>query len=420
MPGESSRSRSFAPALTLLILAVLINYVDRGSLSLAAPLIKQEWGLSDTKLGLLLSSFFWSYTLLQVPVGWLSDRFNVSYVLAGGFLVWSVATAASSLATGFGLLLMMRLCLGVGESVMFPSMSKICAEQLPEEARGMANGLLMASIRWGVAVGTLGGGLLIVRFGWRYAFLSIGLISLLWLPAWMRWRPSRVIPHMTANAPLPGLMTIMSKRAFWAAGIGHFCSNYLLYLMLTWFPSYLVREHHLSTATMTLAAAAIWTVDSLSSVVTGWLTDRFIRSGTSANKARKIAMGAGFLWATLALSAMAFAGPDTYWYCLVAVAIGSGVSSAGTFAFGQTLAGARVAGRWIGMQNCLGNFSGVIGPALTGFLIDKTHHFGAAFAVAACVALMGAFAWVVGVRRLEQVHWDGGPRPFAPSVASAE
>jgi MFS family permease len=118
-------------------------------LALAAPLLKSEWGLSASQLGVLFSAFFWSYMTLQFVVGWLVDRFNVNLVMALGFLVWSLSTAATALAAGFATLLLMRLMLGVGESVMFPASSKICAQHLPEHRRGFANALIIAAIRWG-------------------------------------------------------------------------------------------------------------------------------------------------------------------------------------------------------------------------------------------------------------------------------
>lgn len=418
MSREKIASRSFAPALVLLIVAVFINYVDRGNLSLAAPLLKQEWGLSPTQLGVLLSSFFWTYTALQIPVGWLADRFNVSIVLGVGFLIWSLSTAASALATGFATLLVLRLCLGVGESVMFPATSKICAQQLPEEARGLANGLLCAAMHWGVALGTLGGGLLIARYGWRITFVAIGLVSLAWLPAWTRWKPATLRATLAEAQSTPSVWVIASKRAFWAASAGHFCANFLLYLLLTWMPYYLVQGRHQSMTMMAWAVGAIWTADSVFSIATGWLSDWFIRRGTTATKARKTAMAVGYGWATLSLIALTVAGPHTYWISLVGVATGSGIANAGTYAFGQTLAGPHVAGKWIGMQNGVANLAGIVGPALTGLLVDRTGHFAAAFAVTAVVTLMGGFVWVVG--RLEQVEWGYAELQLAPDTVSAE
>ncbi len=185
---DSAALRSFAPTLILLVIALLINYVDRGNLALAAPLLKIEWGMTASQLGVLLSAFFWTYTALQFVMGLFVDRWGANRMMALGFLAWSLATVLTGAAMGFATLLAMRLLLGVGESVMFPASSKIMAQHLPEHARGFANGLMNASMRWGSAIGTFGGGLLIARYGWRAAFVAIGVASLVWLPAWSRWK----------------------------------------------------------------------------------------------------------------------------------------------------------------------------------------------------------------------------------------
>jgi len=423
---ESAKQRdalvAFAPALALLILASLINYVDRGNLALAAPLLKVEWGLSASQLGILFSAFFWSYTALQFVIGWLVDRFNVNVVIAAGFLVWSLSTAVTGMITGFGLLLVMRIALGAGESVMFPAASKIFARNLPEHARGLANGTLCASMRWGAAVGTFGGGLLIAHLGWRTTFIVIGLISLLWLPAWMRWKPVPMLsgiqrgnasPCQPGDVETPSFAAILGKRSFWGASTGHFCFNYISYFMISWLPYYLVHERHLSISTMAGTAGLLYMVDSLSSVLTGWFTDRKIRRGGDPTVVRKWAMGLGYATAALGLCAWAFSGPQTYLWCLLVCGIGSGAGGAGVFAFGQTLAGPQAAGRWIGLQNGIANLSGVTGPALTGFLLDKTGHFAIAQLITAGVALLGGFAWIFGVDKLEQVRWPAKEKVFS-------
>src|SRR5438876_10801711 len=129
---DSQSLRAFAPALILLAFCILINYVDRGNLSIAAPLLKNELGISAGQLGILLSAFFWTYTLLLFVCGWFVDRFDPSRVLALGYLVWSLSTAATGLVHGFAMLLLMRLILGTGESVAFPCYSKILARHVPE------------------------------------------------------------------------------------------------------------------------------------------------------------------------------------------------------------------------------------------------------------------------------------------------
>ena len=397
------RPKKVGPMITLLVIAVLINYIDRGNLALAAPLLSREWGMSASQLGILLSAFFWTYVLLQVPMGWLVDRFNASAMLAAGFLAWSAATAFTGLARGFAALLGMRLLLGVGEAVIFPASSKIFSQCLEEKDRGLANGLLVAAIRWGTAVGAFGGGLLMAHFGWRRTFLAIGLAGLLWLPAWQRWKPRRLIyePLQPADE-LPSFSTILRRRPFWGASIGHLGENYLLYLLMSWLPFYLVHERHLSTTAMAWTAGAIYAIDSTAAIVTGRIADLWIRRGVSACSARKWPMVVGLVIAVISLLGCAAAGPKTWLAFLAGAAVGCGTASSGVYAIPQTLAGPRLAGRWVGMQNCVANIAGIVAPVLTGFLVQRTGHFSAALTFAAAIAAVGALAWVFGVRSSDE------------------
>src|SRR5215470_1179242 len=193
---------SFGVPLLLLALSVFINYIDRGNVSIAVPLLKNELGISASQLGILLSAFFWTYTVMLFVCGWFVDRFDASRVLALGYLVWSLSTAATGLVHGFAMLLLARLLLGMGESVAFPCYSKILARHLPEHNRGFANGAIIAAMKLGPAAGTLGGGLLMANYGWRPVFLGIGLVSLVWLPAWLKWMPrSETHSHCGSASP---------------------------------------------------------------------------------------------------------------------------------------------------------------------------------------------------------------------------
>src|SRR5436190_11450094 len=166
MTSDSSRlSPAFARILALLFLSVVINYIDRSNLSIAAPLIKDELGISGTQLGTLLSAFFYTYGLLQIPAGWLVDRFDVKWVFALGFFVWSASTAVTGLLHGFAALLIARVVLGVGESIAFPSYGKIIDGHFQESHRGFANSLVMTGLALGPALGMWIGGNVIGRFG---------------------------------------------------------------------------------------------------------------------------------------------------------------------------------------------------------------------------------------------------------------
>jgi len=407
--------RVFAPVLALLALAILINYVDRGNLSIAAPALKAELHISATRLGFLFSAFFYAYTAFIFLSSWLVDRFHVNWVLAAGFAVWSLATAGTGLVTGFTTLFIMRLLLGMGESVAFPSSSKILAQNLPEYDRGFANGLIICGMKLGPAAGTLGAGMLIAKYGWRPVFIGIGLASLLWLPAWFRWMPrgqqaqaraaSQTTRLGTAISNSASYEDVLRQRSFWGACGGHFCANYLNYFLVSWLPFYLVHERQHSMQTMVRIAGAFYVLDALSAFATGWCSDLLIRRGNPVTVVRKGAMLVGGTVAALGLAGCAMAGPHTYLVWLAIMGVGSGVGGTGIFAFAQTLAGPGTAGRWAGLQNGFGNLSGWVSPALTGYLLDRTGHFTAPLAIAAVVCLIGGLSWAFGVGRLEPVNW---------------
>lgn len=415
--GGSRELRAFAPALVLLALLAVINFIDRSNLSIAAPLLQDELRISASQLGILLSAFFWTYTAMQFVSGWIVDRFDANSVIAAGYLLWSLATAATGLVRGFAMLLAMRLVLGMGESVMVPAYSKILSFHLPEHHRGFANGVLQGAVRFGPAAGTLGAGFLIAKYGWRPAFIGIGLISLAWLPAWIKWSPRGKSTDHSLPAS-PGFADILRQRSFWGVCGGHFSVLYLLYFMLTLLPFYLVRERHLSMQSMAKIASAYYAIEALSAITTGWLSDSFIRGGYTPTLVRKSLMAMGHMIAAVALMGCTLATSQWYLASLVAVGIGSGAAGAGPFAFSQTLAGPHATGKWTGLQNGFANLAGVVAPALTGFLVDRTGNFLAPLAITAAVLVVGGLSWVFGVRRLEQVSWKSEYRR-APVAASS-
>jgi ACS family D-galactonate transporter-like MFS transporter len=344
MPTESRELRTFAPALVLLALCAVINYVDRGNLSIAAPLLKDQLRISASQLGILLSAFFWTYTAMPFFCGWLVESFDVNWVIAAGFLLWSLATAATGLVRGFAMLLAMRLMLGIGESVMMPACSKIFGFHLQEHQRGFANGLLQASWCFGPAVGTLGSGLLIARYGWRPVFIGIGLSSLAWLPAWIRWMPRASATASSFLQP-PAFTEILRRRSFWGGCAGHFSVNYLAYFMLTLLPLYLVHERQLSLQSMAKIASAYYGIEALSAVTAGWLADLFIRKGYAPTLVRKAEMIAGQTIAGIALVACVLTSSPWYLSWLIPLGIGSGTARAGPLTFAQSLAGPHATGK---------------------------------------------------------------------------
>jgi len=404
-------SRGHYPLLILLALSLFINYIDRGNLSIAAPLLRRELGLSAAQLGILLSAFFWTYAAFQMVSGWLVDRFDVGLVIAAGYFVWSAATSITGLAHGFAALITARLVVGIGESVAFPSYSKILSRHFPEVQRGFANAMIIAGFGCGPAVGALLGGTLMARFGWRPFFIVLGLVSMVWLLPWLRWRPKEDAAAASALLHAPAISQILRQRSAWGTCAGLFCGNYVLYFLLTWLPSYLVQERNLSLQRMGWTAGAAYVLTAISALLCGWLSDRQIAAGRTPTQVRKTFTAGGMAALAVFLLGCVMGGPLVSLVMLMIASVAYGVYSSNLWAVTQTLAGPLAAGRWTGFQNLMGNLAGILAPALTGFVLDRTGRFFGAFAITAVIALLGSLSWIYLVGPLQEVNWDRAPSP---------
>ena len=391
--------------LGLLVISIGVNYIDRGTLAVASPFLSAELHLTKTQLGTLFSTFFWTYAAFQLVAGWLVDRYDVRMVLGAGFLIWCAATLCTGLANSFAAIFVLRLLLGMGESVAYPSYSRILAGSFPERHRGTANALIDAGSKCGPALGVLIGGLVIGQFGWRALFLILGFGGLLWLIPWGVWGPQPTTMKLPSDGNSPGILEILSQRSAWGTFLGLFCVNYAWYFLVFWLPPYLVMERHFTADMMAvLGSLPFWGV-ALSSAVGGWASDLWIARGGSPTRVRKSFMAGGMLLSTLILPAAIVRDATTSMILLVATSLVFGIFTSNLWAITQTLAGPRAAGKWTGWQNMFGNFAGIFGPWFTGYIVDATGQFLLAF-VAVCVALVvGAFAFGVIVGELKPVEW---------------
>jgi MFS family permease len=402
----------------LLATVLFINYVDRGALPTAAHLISADLHLDEAQLGLLFSAFFWTYSLVQIPVGWLAERYGAHRVLAIGLTIWAVATIFVGAAHTFPALLGLRLLLGIGESAGFPCVSKLVASVVPVKSLGMANGIVASGYLFGPAVGTFFGGLLMATYGWRAAFVVFGSLSLLWLIPWLRTElPARALRR--SDADKPNLRTILKQPSLWGTVLGLFSSNYTFYFMLTWLPFYLVHERGFSTVEMAQLAGMAYVVNAVSAIAIGWIMDRLIAAGRSANVVYKTVMvvthaGSVICMLCMALGSRPIALGAIFFYQMLC-----GAQSPGCYAIPQILAGPRATGRWVGIQNSLGNFAGIIAPAATGFIIASTHVFTAAFLLAAAVSMLGVIGWWWMLPKLAELQWDQETPPLGATGAAA-
>ena len=410
-------SPSLVRVLVLLGLSVFINYIDRANLSVAAPLLKNELGLSASQLGILLSAFFWTYAGMQIPIGWLVDRFEVKWVFAIGFFIWSAATASTGVVRTFAALLAIRVVLGVGESVAYPAYSKIIASHFAERQRGVANSVIGAGQTLGPALGILFGGALVARFGWRPFFIVLGVVSLLWLPPWLKWMPRTPTCGVLHVKQGPGLLEIVRKRSAWGSWIGHFCSNYFLYFLLTWLPFYLVSERHFSVNGMAKVGGSTFLMAAMSALICGRLSDRWICAGATPTRVRKTFMVVGMTCNGLFLAGCAIAPKGLLVALLLLAGASFGLINSNLNAITQTLAGPQGAGRWMGAQNFVANLAGAVAPALTGFLVDRTGQFYWPFLITATVTWVGALQWGLVVGPVEPIAWKVKPKPAFAGIA---
>ena len=394
--------------LILLLLSALINYIDRTTLSVAATDIQRELHLTNTQVGALQSAFFASYALCQLSflAGWVVGRFHVGWVLACGFFLWSGATAMTGAATVFAMILALRLLLGIGESVSFPSYSRILASEYPEYHRGFANAMIDAGTKVGPALGILVGGLLVSQVGWRIFFFVLGGGSLLWLLPWAAWMPRGTAVAAREDASeIPSIGEILSERSAWFTAFGLFCGNYYWYFLITWLPAYLEKERHFPKTRMALFGWLPFLAIAASCVFSGWLSDRLIACGRSPTLVRKSFAGIGLTFATLLIPVVLVRDPNLAIGLLILACISYGVYTSNLWAMTQSLAGPRAAGKWTSFQNGFGNLAGVLAPSLTGFVVDRTGEFYLAFVVAAGFALAGAGMFVFGVGPIVEVNF---------------
>jgi MFS family permease len=317
----------------------------------------------------------------------------------------------TGLASGFAMLLGLRLLLGLGESAGFPASSRLLAQHLPAEKLGVANALISSGIMLGPAAGTYFGGMLLAHASWRWLFLIFGAASLIWLVPWLI--ATRPLAAAVRAAPVdagPGFLQIAGRRELWAASIGHFAANYPFYLILSWLPLYLVKAHGYSLTQMGELGGAVYVLSAAVSLGAGFLADRWMAAGGGSNRVRKSMIGAASAAAIVCMLMCATGRPQVAIAGLLLSSISNGLGSFNMYAIAQTLAGPSAAGRWVGLQNCFGNVSGIVAPILTGAIIDATGHFELAFLAAAAVAAVGLVCWMLVIHRIEPLVWSEAAR----------
>jgi MFS family permease len=404
---ERASDRVVVALVALLGLAVLLNFVDRGAIGVAAPLMKSDLHLTATQFGIAVSAFFWVYGPAHPFIGWLADRTSVYRIFAGGVAVWALSTLLTGFVSGLAGLIALRMLLGLGESCGFSGSSKMIARHVPPERRGLANAVVGVGIALGPAVGTLAGGAILGGWGWRAIFLVFGAGTLLWLAPWfavVRALPPDHEPE-PVSSPIP-YARLLAQPALWLMGLCNATANFCAFFVIVWLPLYLTTSRGLSIATMAGFATATYVVQALSSLGCGQLSDHLIRGGRDEGMVRRrfailgqIGLVVGVLGIAYAASPAAVLG----WLLLTGAAMGIGPTM--VFALGQIYAGPRMAGSWIGWQTGIASISGIVGPIVTGEIVDATGSYVGAFLFVAGVSAVGALLFLFALPPVRQIDW---------------
>jgi ACS family D-galactonate transporter-like MFS transporter len=389
--------------LGLLCLAFMAAYFDRVNLSVAltVPSFRAFFHLTDTDRGLLNSAFFWSYLVLQIPAGFAVDRFGAKKTLALGFLIWSITSAATGLAQGFAAMFAFRLLLGVGEAAVNPAGMRWIRFNMPEERRGLAIGIYMASAKIGPAVGMLLAAQLTSRYGWRPMFLILGLGCLLWLIPWLRLvrDDDRAIEAAERRTPSVPFATLMRSPVIWGTVIGTFAYQYFLYFTMTWIPAYFVERRGLSLDSMGYYTAATFGGMATVAIAAGWCADRLIAGGWDPVRVRRNFVIAGLLLGSTELIGALSSSHGVALFFAVFSLSGMGLATANYWAITQTLIPGGAVGRLAGIQNCAAQIPGIAAPILTGWLKQRTGSYEAPMVLVAVFLAVGIASYLTLVRR---------------------
>jgi len=381
----------------LLFAASLINYLDRAAISFALPLISKDFQLTAQGKGLLLSSFFWSYALMQIPVGWSADRFNLRWLYGGAFIIWSFAQGLTGLAGSLTALLAFRILLGIGESIYLPGGTKIVSLLFSAKERGLPSGLFDFGTRTGLVLEGILVPWLLVHFGWRRTFLILGFTALVWLVPWFWIFPRRLQMARTDIASPSAVARTLLSRNLLGICLGFFCFDYYWYVLVTWLPDYLVTVRQLSIVQAGVYAALAFFTFGISEPIGGWIADSLIRRGWDETSTRKGIVTVALVMGIFLIAAMRTVHTGMAIVLLIGASL-VGLATGNLLAILQSCAPAEAVGIWTGAENFAGNLAGIIAPLAVGFLITTYGSYVPGFQLASIILLAGLLAYwfVVG------------------------
>ncbi len=417
MTEVSRRSRTLRnAAVTLLVIAGCVNYLDRAAVSVGNPNIRQDLGLSYEQMGLLLSTFAWAYGLAQIPAGLAVDRYGPRRTLGIGLILWSAAQICAAFVGTLGQFVGARVALGLGESPMYIGGTSVCAAWFQRRDRALPIGIFNSSSAFAPAVAPPLLTLLMLSFGWRGMFLIAGIAGFLVAVAWIALYQSPERANISAEdaaaitaedgAPaaqlgLAQLSWLLQFRTAWGMFLGFFGVVYVSWLYATWLPGYLETQRHLSIGSAGVVSSIPLMAGFVGAVTGGAISDILGRRGADASEACRIPIIWGLVAAAVFTVAGALAG--SIWGCIFCISCGLfavNVASSCGWALAAVVAPVNAVATLEAVQNVGGSLGGALAPFITGWVVQTTGSFVPAFMLAGAIGLVcaGIYWWMAGER----------------------
>ncbi|MGI3902213.1 MAG: MFS transporter [Janthinobacterium lividum] len=397
-------------SLALLVTAGVVNYVDRATLAVANPLIRQDLGLTIPDMGLLLSAFLWAYAFAQLPAGALADRLGPRLMLTFGLGCWSLGQMLGGMVTSFWTFVGARIVLGVGEAPHFPTCARVSRDWFNLRQRGTATGIWNCASSLGSFLSIPLLTLLMLSFGWRTMFVAMGAAGLILAATiYLVFRNPREVDldagerAFLTEGDVPGAATqvtwadwkrLFAYRTTWGMLAGYFGCIYMTWLYTAWLPGYLEIERHFTLGKTGWVASIPFAFGVAGGILGGRVVDILARRGVDPIRSRKIPMALSLV-ATAGFTVIAALTPsDTMAIaCISASLFLVYLCSSSAWAMASVAAPAHCTASLGAMQNFGGYIGGALAPTVTGIIVGSTGHFSLAFITGAVIAFVAALAY---------------------------
>ena len=425
-PAERVTNLRWGIAL-ILGFGVLINYIDRGALSVASKPLHDELGVGPEQFGWLSGAFFAVYAIAQLPVGYILDRYGVTLISRVGAFLWSLAAAATALAPSYAAIVGARLFLGVAEAPTFPANAKATGYWFPKSERSFATSLFDAAAKLSNAIGVPFTAFLMVSLGWRGMFWSTAGLSLIFFALFYIFyrNPSedkRLTPaeknYIEAGGGEPetvdgvrprgaSYLYLLRQRKIWGLTLGFSAYGYLFGFLITWLPTYLQSTFGINILKAGGYVLIIWGVGTIADLlVGGYLVDYFIKRGADPNRVRKTALVAGLILGFAIVGAAYTKDINVAVFWITVAVAGISFHAPVGWSIPGLIAPRNSTGQVGAIMNCLNNVANFFAPVVTGIIVAKTGSFYAALVTAGVILIVGIFSYTVILG-----HIDKTPEP---------